>query len=453
MAMSVSEVTRLGFGTTGSGARAGGMGGAFIAVADDATAASFNPAGLGQLRTYEMSMVGRRADYRMSFGDYTYGSTARTRVEDSYKGTTSPEPQFFSFTAPLKVGGRNLVLQGSMQRVYGLDQSYDRHLVDQDPADSTLTTRLDERADQSGAMDVWSLAAGFEASPRMLVGLAVNQWTGNWSFDGQSTYAFVGRLSTTTAQAHLQQSNRFKGRNFNFGLLWRSEQLKLGASYQTAFTAKYEYSGRFQASSSANPTPIDGPLNPSGRSYDVHWPETLGLGLAYRPHAQWLFALDWSRTPWSKARFENTTASFNGRPFLDPSPNQDEDDAPADVSNWRFGTEYLAFWGRNIIPFRLGAFREPQPLKDRRTGENRVFQGFTAGLGFKRGAVAFDVAFKRAVSNRTAGKSLSLLSSLMFAGPITSREKVTSHEMTASLIVQFKGEGLRKAARWVFVGD
>jgi hypothetical protein len=41
----------------GSGARAVGMGGAFIAVADDATAASWNPAGLTQLRKSELSIV------------------------------------------------------------------------------------------------------------------------------------------------------------------------------------------------------------------------------------------------------------------------------------------------------------------------------------------------------------------------------------------------------------
>jgi hypothetical protein len=42
----------------GSGARALGMGGAFIAVADDATAASWNPGGLIQLETPEVSVVG-----------------------------------------------------------------------------------------------------------------------------------------------------------------------------------------------------------------------------------------------------------------------------------------------------------------------------------------------------------------------------------------------------------
>ena len=53
----------------GSGARAVGMGGAFIAVADDATAASWNPAGLVQLERPELSIV----------GDYV-SSTARVNI-------------------------------------------------------------------------------------------------------------------------------------------------------------------------------------------------------------------------------------------------------------------------------------------------------------------------------------------------------------------------------------
>src|SRR5258706_4082464 len=41
----------------GSGARAAGMGDAFVAVSDDGTAASWNPAGLAQLRQPELSFV------------------------------------------------------------------------------------------------------------------------------------------------------------------------------------------------------------------------------------------------------------------------------------------------------------------------------------------------------------------------------------------------------------
>src|SRR6266513_1931393 len=44
----------------GSGARALGMGGAFLARPDDATAATWNPAGLSYLRNPEVSIVGAR---------------------------------------------------------------------------------------------------------------------------------------------------------------------------------------------------------------------------------------------------------------------------------------------------------------------------------------------------------------------------------------------------------
>src|SRR5262245_37475869 len=48
--------------TVGSGARAWGMGGAFVAVADDATAATWNPAGLAILQRPEITLVYVPAD-------------------------------------------------------------------------------------------------------------------------------------------------------------------------------------------------------------------------------------------------------------------------------------------------------------------------------------------------------------------------------------------------------
>src|SRR3979411_1754818 len=51
-------VLRNSFNPIGAGARGLGMGGAFIAVADDGTASSFNPAGLAQLRRTELAVVG-----------------------------------------------------------------------------------------------------------------------------------------------------------------------------------------------------------------------------------------------------------------------------------------------------------------------------------------------------------------------------------------------------------
>ncbi|MBN1948776.1 MAG: hypothetical protein JW784_03460, partial [Candidatus Cloacimonetes bacterium] len=59
------------FNLTGAGARAAGMGGAFIGVADDATAIVWNPAGLTLLERPEASVVTRFiADtYTLEWGD------------------------------------------------------------------------------------------------------------------------------------------------------------------------------------------------------------------------------------------------------------------------------------------------------------------------------------------------------------------------------------------------
>ena len=64
----------------GSGARATGMGGAFIAVADDATAASWNPAGLVQLEKPEFSLV-----YSYQNSSQKYNSTNHQELS----GTTN----------------------------------------------------------------------------------------------------------------------------------------------------------------------------------------------------------------------------------------------------------------------------------------------------------------------------------------------------------------------------
>ena len=48
----------LDWNITGSGARAAGMGNAFIGLADDATAINWNPGGLTALEHFEASVVG-----------------------------------------------------------------------------------------------------------------------------------------------------------------------------------------------------------------------------------------------------------------------------------------------------------------------------------------------------------------------------------------------------------
>ena len=81
----------------GSGARALGMGGAFIAVADDATAASWNPGGLIQLETPEISAVGA---YFKRTEDNSFGTNPEANGEQD---VSSSNINYLSAAYPFNV--------------------------------------------------------------------------------------------------------------------------------------------------------------------------------------------------------------------------------------------------------------------------------------------------------------------------------------------------------------
>ena len=176
----ISEQSRTNFTVQGAGARAMGLGGAFIAVADDATAVSFNPAGLAQLLQPEVSFVGRGTNRSVGYQDFETSNGARVlAVSDSLVSSTRFDPLFFSATAPLRVAGRNLVLQLSIQRAFALNDHSHRTLNESPlTASSGLGSVLDQDISQAGQIDLYSLAAAYEVSQRILLGFSFNQWRG-----------------------------------------------------------------------------------------------------------------------------------------------------------------------------------------------------------------------------------------------------------------------------------
>ena len=95
------------------------MGGAFTAIADDATAVSYNPAGLAQLVRPEISAVAQGFTRNLDFRGFT-GSVAGTRTafEDTYNKDRDVALSFASFAVPWKLGGRNMVLLLSYQKTF-----------------------------------------------------------------------------------------------------------------------------------------------------------------------------------------------------------------------------------------------------------------------------------------------------------------------------------------------
>ena len=458
--MTLAEVSRLGFSVQGAGARSTGMGGAFIAVADDGTAASHNPAGLAQLRLFETSLVTSSHNPDLDYTGATPVIPGNVSVAgaNTYKGSASRKVEFVSFTAPATVGGRNLVVQVSWQNLFDMDLSMDHSRSIFDPS-TPQTTNLKEGIRQKGRISTITGSVAYEFSPRILAGVSYNRWSGNWSYT--SDYTFSTSLPTTQ-EGTVRTASTFDGQNYNLGLLWRSEDVKVGLTYRTPFTATFAVNGGIYA-------PNTEPSMATPENMRVHWPWTLGAGIAWRLTAPFQVTLDWSRTPWSKTTFEAPGNELDQRNFFSPfvtltSINPRRASAPlptADATSWHLGGEYLFFWGSRILPVRVGMFREPQPSLDARTGEQRSLKGLTFGFGLKQGALSFDLAFKHATGERNASIPEDPQTGFAFIGAgsyddyysWTGREKVTVNQVKASVIWQFKGEGLRSFFRSLFIGQ
>ena len=106
----------------GAGARALAMGGAFIAVADDATAGSWNPAGLALLDRPQASFAGDASRIVDSVPSYeltrAFNSGLRTVETGSAISATrtSRDPGFAGVVYPLTFRGRKIVPQFSYRR-------------------------------------------------------------------------------------------------------------------------------------------------------------------------------------------------------------------------------------------------------------------------------------------------------------------------------------------------
>ncbi len=148
---------------SGSGARALGFAGAFTAVADDATAASWNPAGLTQLETPEASFVLRYIreanDHRSESEDYRVG-------EDAFDNAAL---NYLSASLPFRLLDRNWVLSLNYQEAYDFTQRFTADIrgsssgsLEESSREVYHETQVDHFEDESFRIDVTSHITTFQ---------------------------------------------------------------------------------------------------------------------------------------------------------------------------------------------------------------------------------------------------------------------------------------------------
>ena len=344
---------------TGAGARAEGFGGAFIGIADDATAIVWNPAGLGQLERAEVSAVGRYIVETSEFKSML--------PSDSY--TESNEQSHFNFNfaslaVPFSAGRNNIVLAVAYQSqldFYTKMTDIDKTQMEGTGAASTVTPGI--------AMRFGSIFS---------VGAAANIWMG--SFDYSEKY---------TSGETWESKPEFSGLNFgvgallDFGGLATPVPLKLGVAVKTPFTLEAD---------------VDYKSNGNSGNYtaEVEMPLMLGFGASYQIGQVFTLAADYEMRQYEDKELTRTeSGSSSSGPLSDSNENLDQ---------FRVGAEYLIVMKGGVIPIRAGFRTVPTVLANyqwNRDSSNYYPSdqvtgiGYSVGTGFISSSFALDFAYSR----------------------------------------------------------
>jgi len=373
----------ISFNRPGSGARAAGMGNAFIAVSDDGTAASWNPAGLAQLRKPELSLVHTTSLRRVALeGFVTRDASAAfsTLTTDS----TSADIEFASIAVPFGVAGKPVTVQVGWRRLFQLESEVqgDMRRV---PLSATSRPGSVVRTDDvtNGSVDLWSLAGAVRFTNRLSLGWSLDLYSGSW-VTRENTSEDPG-IDGPTDFDSVVFSNHVSGQTLNLGLLLTYPAFRVGVVYHGALRGDYEASRSVRSNLTG---PLEESLPPDS---SMRFPRSIGLGVAWHPSPLWRLSLDLTYDEWKEFLFE-------GVPGYPDQPVNAFDGLPPDLSATRntvtfnAGLERLFRVKDAFVPLRLGAAYEPQGARDPLLRDDLEHVILAAGTGLNTNSFKFDVA-------------------------------------------------------------
>jgi hypothetical protein len=432
------------------------MGGAFIAVADDGTAATFNPAGLAQLRRSELAVVG--------FGD---------RLESSSRLLGNPfgEPletdhfalDFAGLAVPFDVGGKNLTIQFSYQRSVDLFGEGRAAILGTVPQ---AAFAFDVDSKQKGAFHTASLSTAYQVTQRLSLGATLNYWIADWNASGTGQFRIL--LDDfpdpfLVEQETFSQDQDFTAFNASLGFLLKYPKLSIGGVLRMPFGAEYNLheTGLAEDFLEETRTRVDNRMRTT-----LHWPWSAGAGIAIRPIKGLTLAADYTSTRWSRTYLESvpggvlstpTQTDANGN-IVDTYVDRNFFDLRAasitrteNTNAWRVGGEYLIVTSGVVIPIRAGYYRDESPTPQFNEGGRKI-DGYTFGTGLNFDRIVFDVAYEHRESDGPVGLLIGDFSSLQ-----PPQETVKEQRIVASVIYRFGGSGgedpLKKFFHDLFAGS
>ena len=359
----------------GTGARAHGMGGAFITIADDATSASWNPGGLDQVKKSELSIVfacSGRSEHN-TFDDYPDSSGKQSIFQDNLN--------FMSFTWPFSMKDRKMTLSLNIQHLYDFNREWDFPFLQHS---SRFITKRDIHLSQKGRLSAFGLAYGIRINQTFSFGLTfnfwknisgLNQWEQTIYENMTKTHLKTGKVTTNRIMS--KNKYEFKGFNTNVGFIWRvNHALIMGAVVKTPFTADIIHESWFQSTQ----------LQKFSEKETLKMPLSYGISLSYRASDALTVSADIYQTRWDK--FMLTDSKNNQtNPISGLKTWESDIDKTTQI---RLGMEYLSINKTYVIPLRLGLFYDPAPAE--KSSDN--YYGMSMGTGISMGGYVFDIAYQ-----------------------------------------------------------
>jgi long-subunit fatty acid transport protein len=343
------------FSFSDPGARSMGFGGAFVALADDATAAFANPAGLVQLARPELSVEGRHWSYSTPF-------TAGGRVEGQPSGIgIDTMPGIRTARSEDELGTLSFLSVAYPRRKWSL--AFFRHqLADFEFHGETqgvfgggsncCQTRIfDQRGLSHMELVSFGISGGYRISENVALGLGVVHHDG--SFEGSATMflpddtpdGILGPTSFLPERSIVTERNSFDDTDWALtaGFLWRlSKSWTLGGVYREG--PEFEAEVEFTAGEAG-----DFGVPPGGVFFEfsgipIELPAAIGLGWAYRaPSGALSLSFQWDRIEYSRI-VESLRL---------------DDRALDDVDELHLGGEYVFLRTTTVLALRLGAWLDP----------------------------------------------------------------------------------------------
>ena len=338
------------------GARSMGFGGAFVALADDATAAFANPAGLVQLLRPEVSIEARHWSYSTPYTEggrveglpsgYGIDTTVGLRTATSDEDITGLS--FLSLAYPLgnwslaifRHENANLEFFGETQGLFygGTDCCQNRF------ADQRATSELDFVS--------YGFSAAYRISDKFDLGLglvyndtSLEANVEQFLWDDDSAESILGPNSYLPERLRLSQKNYFDDTDWTItgGFLWRlSESWSIGGVYRQGFETRFATEVRAGVAVDFGVPP--GEVIVRGSAGPIEFPDIYGLGFAYRaPDGRLTVSFQWDRVEYSDI----------------PISLRLDDQTMDDADELHLGAEYVFLGSKTIVAVRFGTWLEP----------------------------------------------------------------------------------------------